>query len=181
MSLFNIISSLEVNRNYHLGRILLLVEEFSDKGRNHEIEGLTKLAKLDFLLRYPVYLEKAMERIHKTKYYVKVKDYERKSVESKMVRFKYGPWDHRYREFINLLIALNLVYIRSEGKTVRIGITKLGQTKAKKLAMEDNYKDIAERVLLIRRNFDWNGTRLKDFIYSTFPEITSLQYGDHIQ
>jgi hypothetical protein len=181
MSLFNIIANLEVNRNYHLGRILILVAEFSEKGKNHEIEGLTKLAKLDFLLRYPVYLELAMEKIHKTKYYVKIKDHERKSVESKMVRFKYGPWDHRYREFINLLIALNLIYIRTEGKTVRIGITESGLIKAKQLGENENFKDISERVKLIRRSFDWNGTRLKDFIYETFPEIITLQYGDHIK
>ncbi|HRH50681.1 MAG TPA: hypothetical protein PLP23_18140 [Panacibacter sp.] len=181
MSLFNVISSLEVNRNYHLGRILILVAEFSNKGKNHEIEGLTKLAKLDFLLRYPVYLESAMEKVNKTKYYVKIKDHERKSVESKMVRFKYGPWDHRYREFINLLIALNLIYIRTEGKSIRIGVTELGQTKATELSADENFKDISERVKLIRRNFDWNGTRLKDFIYETFPEIITLQYGDHIK
>lgn len=181
MNFFDIITSLETNKDYHIGRILILTAEFSEKGKNHEIEGLTKLAKLDFLLRYPVYLETALEKIKKTKYYVKIKEHERKSVESKMVRFKYGPWDHRYREFINLLIALNLIYIRTEGKSVRIGITVNGQAKAKQLAESENFLDIAERVKLLRRNFDWNGTRLKDFIYQTFPEIITLQYGDHIQ
>jgi hypothetical protein len=117
MNLFQILSTLENNRAYHLGRLLVLLEEFSTKGKNREVEGLTKLAKLDFLLRYPQYLEAAMEKVNKGKYYVKIREHERKSVESKMVRFKYGPWDHRYREFINLMVGLGLVYIRLEARS----------------------------------------------------------------
>ena len=67
------------------------------------MEGLTKLAKLDFLLRYPVMLERAVvAKGHSTRD-VHLKDHERLSVESQMVRD--SPWDHRYRELLNILIG----------------------------------------------------------------------------
>jgi len=180
MSLFITLSKLEENRKYHLGRLLILLLEFSKKGNAKEIEGLTKLAKLDFLLRYPQYLERALIAVNKIKAYVKIREHERTSVESKMVRFKYGPWDYRYREFINLLVGLDLVYLRLESRSYRIGLTIRGIEVAEALAKTEEFSDIAARVKLLRRNFDWNGSRLKDFIYKTFPEIGDMQYGQQI-
>jgi len=60
MSLFKTLSALENNDTLHLGRLLVLLGAFSKSEEDSTIEGLTKLAKLDFLLRYPVYLEKAL-------------------------------------------------------------------------------------------------------------------------
>jgi hypothetical protein len=180
MSLFITLSNLEENRKYHLGRLLVLLLEFSKKSNAKEIEGLTKLAKLDFLLRYPQYLEKALLAVKKINTFVKIRDHEKTSVESKMVRFKYGPWDHRYREFINLLVGLDLVYLRLESRTYRIGLTIKGIEIAETLALSVEFNDLDERAKLLRKNFDWNGTRLKDFIYETFPEIGNMQYGEQI-
>lgn len=178
MTLFDILKSLENNEDIHLGRILLLLNEFSGKGKG-EIEGLTKLAKLDFLLRYPVYLERALNTLGKADK-SNVKDYERRSVESKMVRFKYGPWDFRYRRFINTLVGLGLVYIRLEGRSYNLGLTQKGLEIAKPLAAEPTFQDFIDRAKLIRINFNQSGTTLMRFIYKTFPEIGSLQYGDKI-
>lgn len=178
MTLFDILKSLETNEEIHLGRIMILLNEFNDKGSG-EIEGLTKLAKLDFLLRYPVFLERALLTTGKI---VKsnVKEYERRSVESKMVRFKYGPWDFRYRRFINTLVGLGLVYIRLEGRSYNLGLTDKGIDVAKLLIADEAFQDLANRARLIRINFNQSGTTLMRFIYKTFPEIGSLQYGDQI-
>ena len=178
MTLFEIIKSLESNEEIHLGRIILLLNEFSEKGKG-EIEGLTKLAKLDFLLRYPVFLERALAVNGKvTK--ITVKNHERRSVESKMVRFKYGPWDFRYRKFINILVGLGLVYIRLEKRSYNLGLTHKGIEIAKKISKDKEFSDLLERAKLIRTNFNQSGTNLMKFIYKTFPEIGSLQYGDQI-
>ena len=40
------------------GRLLLLIDAFT--GATRSLEGRTKLAKLDFLLRYPNYLRRAL-------------------------------------------------------------------------------------------------------------------------
>ena len=49
MDLFKIIKSLEANEEVHLARLLILLGTFDERSTNKEIEGLTKLAKLDFL------------------------------------------------------------------------------------------------------------------------------------
>ena len=60
-SLADIVTSLDRDEQIHLGRIILLLAAF-DRGELEQpaIQGITKLAKLDFLLRYPTYFEKAM-------------------------------------------------------------------------------------------------------------------------
>ncbi len=180
MNAFEYILYIEKDEQSHLGRLLILVNTFARTDGTHEIKGLTKLAKLDFLLRYPVYLERALNQINKNPDRAEVKPHERESVESKMVRFKYGPWDFRYRKYINLLIAKGLIYIRSEGRAVHIGITDTGRQTAAKLLKDDAHQDTMMRARLIRQHFDRSATNLMNFIYGTFPEIGTMQYGKEI-
>jgi hypothetical protein len=178
--LFGILSDLEKDEHIHLGRLLVLLNTFSGENHLGEVEGLTKLAKLDFLLRYPTYLERALQNSGKSLKKSPVKDYERISVEAKMVRFKYGPWDFRYRRFINTLIGMDLAYIRQGGRSYYLGITEKGVEKSNQLANVDVFADIAERAKTIKSNFNMSGTNLMKFVYKTFPEIGSLQYGREI-
>jgi hypothetical protein len=181
MILFDIIKDLEQNEASHLGRILILIHEFSGHNKKGEIEGLTKLAKLDFLLRYPVYLEKALKVEGKNRSIVKVQNHERKSVETRMVRFKYGPWDFRYRKFINTLVGLGYVYIRLNGRAYNIGITEEGEKVAFRILNDSHFSDIDERAKIIKKNFNKSGSNLMKFIYKNFPEIGTLQYGNEIK
>lgn len=178
--LFTILSSLEKDEHIHLGRLLILIYVFSGDKHAGEIEGLTKLAKLDFLLRYPTYLERALKHNKKKMSKSPPKEYEKTSVESKMVRFRYGPWDFRYRRFINTLVGMGLLYLRKAGRSYYLGITELGIKTTQDLKQSDDLKDIFERSKLIKSNFDYSGTNLMKFIYKTFPEIGSLQYGKEI-
>src|SRR5579872_7279082 len=101
MSFFDRLVDLEDDDNLHFGRLLVLLSTFVGKDERGSVEGLTKLAKLDFLLRYPVNLERALQvRAGKGKE-ARVEEYERKSIESSMVRYRFGPWDFRYRRFLN--------------------------------------------------------------------------------
>lgn len=134
MNLLKTLADLEENDNIHMARLLVLLNTFAGKNNSKSIEGLTKLAKLDFLLRYPVYLERALEAKRRAKPSEKiqpaseadVQDHERMSVESAMVRFHYGPWDHRYRRFLNLMIARGLVRVELQGRTFHIYLTDSG-------------------------------------------------------
>ncbi|MBS1526664.1 MAG: hypothetical protein JST19_13490 [Bacteroidetes bacterium] len=178
--LFDILSELEKDEHIHLGRLLLLLNVFAGDDKLGEVEGLTKLAKLDFLLRYPVYLERALNESGKQMKKSPPLDYERKSVEAKMVRFKYGPWDFRYRRFINTLIGMGLVYIRQGGRSYFLGVTEKGAQKAKDLEMDKSFTDLLERAKTIKTHFNFSGTNLMRFVYRTFPEIGTLQYGKEI-
>ena len=110
-SLFDIFIELEENDDMHMGRLLILLNAFAGRTGKGTIKGLTKLAKLDFLLRYPVYLERALSIKKAPTSKARVAEHERKSVESKMIRYKYGPWDFRYRRFINLLVSKELAHV----------------------------------------------------------------------
>lgn len=158
-----------------------MIDTFTDHNENKTVNGLTKLAKLDFLLRYPVYLEKALQANNVSPKEVNVLNYERKSVESSMVRYRYGPWDYRYRRFINLLVGKGLATICLEGRTIKIGLTKFGIEKASILSGDGNYEDIVSRANIIHKHFDMGATRLKDFVYETFPEIGTLRLGERIK
>lgn len=180
MNLFYMLSTLEQNDNAHLGRLLILLGVFAGKDGMGTIEGLTKLAKLDFLLRYPVYLERALRAKKASIRNVKVMAHEQKSVESNMVRFRYGPWDFRYRRFINLLVAKGLATVNLKGRTIEIGLTPAGVKAAEALSGDDAFTDNFRRAKLIKTNFDQKGTYLMKFIYKTFPEIVSLRLGEDI-
>lgn len=180
MTFFEIVKDLENNESAHLGRVLILLHEFSGSERNGEIQGLTKLAKLDFLLRYPAYLERALNSEGKNIKQANVLEHERRSVEAKMVRFKYGPWDFRYRRFINTLVGMGLIYVRLEGKSYNLGLTEKGTGIANQILLDTAFNDLRDRAKIIRIHFNMSGTNLMRFIYKTFPEIGTLQYGNEI-
>lgn len=182
MNLYELLSTLEESDDLHEARLLLLLSAFTtDQEETSGIEGLTKLAKLDFLLRYPTFLERALkQRPNGRPEVAAVQQHERHSIESSMVRFKYGPWDHRYRRFLNLLVAKDLARVQTVGRTISIRLSERGKEIASELQTTDIYKDIVSRAKLLRRNFDLNATRLMKLIYATFPEIDTLRLGREI-
>ncbi|RYZ88583.1 MAG: hypothetical protein EOP04_09035 [Proteobacteria bacterium] len=183
MDFVKTVANLEQSPELHLARILLLLDAFVEGDLDDQrgaIEGLTKLAKLDFLLRYPVMLERALEAKGRSTRDMKLEAYERQSVESEMVRYRFGPWDHRYREFLNILVAKGLVSVSIEGRTIVVTITQLGRDRAHQLAEEEIFEPYARRAKLLKRHFDVAGTTLMRFIYDTFPEVVSLRSNSSI-
>lgn len=180
MNLLMTLSTLEDNDDLHLARILILLNAFADENGQGKVEGLTKLAKLDFLLRYPEYLERALIVKNASTKKLIIEDHERKSVESSMVRYRFGPWDFRYRRFLNILTAKGLVKVDVVGKAISISMTPSGLVVAKNLAEQDAFKNIAPRTHMLKSHFDVKATTLMRFIYDTFPEITSLRLGEEI-
>jgi hypothetical protein len=186
MDLVQTCAELEQHDDLHLARLLILINVFAGNKGTQTVEGLTKLAKLDFLLRYPAYLERALrakqeaEEARKSIEKAAVADYERRSIESRMVRFRYGPWDHRYRRLLNILVGRGLVSLQIEGRTVKIGITEAGRQTANELIANEVFQPFDGRARLLKANFNIAGTNLMKFIYETFPEVVSLRYNEKI-
>ena len=174
------IANLDGAPELHTARLLVLLDAFAGEGAEGVMEGLTKLAKLDFLLRYPVMLERAIKAKARPTREVQMEDHERQSVESEMVRYRFGPWDHRYREFLNILIAKGLVVVSVEGRTVVVVLTDKGREVAKRFANEPLFEPYARRSKLLKRHFDMTATNLMRFIYETFPEIVTLRSNEAI-
>lgn len=173
------LAELETAPDLHLARLLILINAFG-RDDDEAVEGLTKLAKLDFLLRYPVMLERALLAKGRSTAGVDLEDHERHSVESSMVRYRFGPWDHRYRGFLNVLIAKRLVSVSVEGRTVVIVPTESGRDLAAVLGADPAFEVYERRAGILKRHFDNRATHLMQFIYSTFPEILSLRSGAEI-
>lgn len=180
LNLVRAVAKAEQSDDYHAARILLLVRE-ADKRKATNVNGITKLAKMDFLLRYPTCLERALLALDKDPARAKVKSHERTTIESKMVRFRYGPWDDRYRRWIGLLVAQGLAVTFLKGRTVYVGLTDEGRRVANDLAESKTFKDIAHRSDEVYKAVgSWGGTRLMEFVYRTFPELETMKWGDKI-
>jgi hypothetical protein len=179
VNLLQTLIALEEMDAFHMGRLLVLLKAFSGQDNRRKIKGLTKLVKLDFLLRYPVYLEQALKK-RGVKADIFIAEHERRSVESKMIRYKYGPWDPRYRRFINLLVARGLACVEIEGRTVNVGLTEAGVQLATVLSKSEEYRETWSRAKTLKSHLDLAGTNLMRRIYEWFPEIVDLRLGEAI-
>ena len=154
-------------------RLLLLIEAFSR--RRKVLEGRTKLAKLDFLLRYPTYCERALQiRLPEL---VRAKVIPEPDVESRMVRYRFGPWDPAYFALLGRLVGKGLIRPAPYARGIGYRATDKGCVMADALKGEPAWLDISERIELLRRHFDLSGATLKKFIYENFPEVTRATWG----
>lgn len=179
INLMTALADLDERNELHMSRILVLMRAFGGRTGRQSFDGLTKLAKLDFLLRYPRFLERALIAKGLDGNRVGLKHHEEKSIESKMIRYHYGPWDPRHRKILNLLIAKGLVQA-IEGSPTLLRLTHKGVEIANILNTRESHSDLVERALILADEFHMTGTKLKKFIYKTFPEIVNLRRGEEI-
>jgi hypothetical protein len=180
LDFFELISSLDSNEDIHLARVLVLLDAFQ-RDDGPALFGITKLAKLDFLLRYPSCFEKAMIARKVSPKNLRVAEFEHATIETSMVRYRFGPWDHRYRRFLNILAARSLITLAVEGRTIVIDLTNRGSELAAKLSLSDEFEDVRFRAALLRQHLDIGATRLMEFIYEQFPELNNMQLNTEIE
>jgi hypothetical protein len=112
-------------------RLLLLIDAFSRRAQG--LGGRTKLAKLDFLLRYPKYFERALRvRVGETvaKQFSSPSD----NIETRMVRYRYGPWDPAYFALLGALKGRGLIVEIPARRGVSYKVTEQGSRTAARLA-----------------------------------------------
>jgi hypothetical protein len=167
---------------FHAARLLLLL---SLCGTSGHIDGLTKLAKLDFFVRYPDFFAAASVAADK-----KVGAQQRAApapspdaVESAMVRHHYGPWDKRYYHVLAVLEAKDLIQVSKQGRAYRIALTDPGKERAKALAELPSFAPLALRMREVKRTFGGrSGTWLKNLVYELFDqEIARRSLGQVIR
>src|ERR1700722_8512077 len=105
---------------FHAARILLLI---SLCGTGNRIDGLTKMAKLDFFVRYPDFFAVAKNA---SPPFAEGND----TVESAMVRHHYGPWDKRYYHVLAYLEARQLIEVVKKKNGYLITLTPEGRRRA---------------------------------------------------
>jgi hypothetical protein len=152
--------------------LLLLINAFSKDGGH--LQGRVKLAKLDFLLRYPRFFERAMAARGRE---VILEDPE-PAIEQRMVRYRYGPWDPAYYEILGRLIGKGLVAPVPQDRYIGLRVTEAGYEAAAEIGTTSTWTHTAKAARMLRTEFrEHRGTWLKDFIYRQFPEVAGAAWG----
>lgn len=172
---------------YHQARVLLLVKAVAaDPGHSRKLDGLTKLAKLDFLVRYPALasivlddLDEAEPRMHLGKDDVAAPT----EVEDPMTRYKYGPWDDRYYPVVGALVSRGLLrYVKGRRGGVALTATPAGKKLADSLADEPLWSEIADRCEAIAEaSAGLSGNALKERIYERLADLMDRPYREVIK
>jgi len=158
---------------FHSARLLMLIKLC---GQSDRIAGLTKMAKLDFFVRYPQFFNIACEKLGVSTYsFVK-------HVESSMIRFHYGPWDNRYYHVLGYLVAKHLLEIAPKGNMYELRLTPSGNEVAGQLAQDPAFSDIAKHMIQVKKVLGTkSGSFLKKLVYKLFEdEVTKRTLGEVI-
>lgn len=166
---------------FHAARLLLLLHVCGVSGR---IDGLTKMAKLDFFVRYPDFFEAARAAMAPADAAAPAVPAEGDdAIESAMVRHHYGPWDKRYYHVLAHLESKGLIGVSKEGSSYRIAVTDDGRTRAQALATRPSFGPLVARMREVKRTFGGkSGNALKELIYRLFDtEVGKRPMGEAIR
>jgi hypothetical protein len=163
-------------------RVLLLIDEFSRKTTGpRTLEGRVKLAKLDFLLRYPKHLATLLARRGISESVRKDLELQDSPLESRMMRYRYGPWDPSYFAVLGSLVGRRLVDVVPAQGTSALGYrtTDSGAALAVDLKEDGAFDDIIGRIKLLRRHLDLTGETLKRLLYD-LPEVANATWHEEL-
>lgn len=159
---------------FHAARLVLLLKHCGVKNR---IDGLTKLAKLDFFVRYPGFFSKAAEAIGAKLTSATA------SGDSSMVRYRYGPWDERYYHLLSYLESADLIDIDRLGTSYRVTLTPEGDAIATTISDHSSYASLVQHMKDVKSVMgSKGGTTLKNLIYELFEsEVAAKSLGEVIE
>jgi len=158
----------------HAARLLLLFRHCGTKGAR--IDGLTKMAKLDFFVRYPAFFARAAAAQGQA---VCANGTE----ESRMVRYLYGPWDERYYHLLSYLEALGLLAVSRKAASFQMTLTQRGRQVADVLTKSRAFGRLIKHMVEVRKVLGRkSGTRLKNLVYKLFEtEVGERRRGEVIE
>lgn len=155
-------------------RLLILIDTFTTPTTS--LEGRTKLAKLDFLLRYPDRFRLALQRRAPSEEWPEEISAD-PTIEGRMVRYRYGPWDPSYFALLGRLVGRGLITAVPGSRTISYRTTDEGRAVARGLRATPAWQDTAKLTTLLKRHFNLTGTNLKTLIYENFPDIAGASWG----
>lgn len=171
------LQALQDDLAYHQMRVLLLIDAVSQiKGNAGKLDGLTKLAKLDFLVRYPSLAQRVLDKFtpEGTKFALANRAEQVWSgVEAPMIRYKYGPWDNRYYPIIGALVGRGLArYTVGRRGSVALATTPTGRRLSQGLKNSNEWRLIAQQCEAVAQAAaGLTGNALKDLVYARLPEL----------
>lgn len=158
-------------------RVLLLIAAFSGTTtRPRALEGRIKLAKLDFLVRYPKYLARVLRSRGIAEDVIASIEPELSPLEDRMIRYRYGPWDPSYYAVLGSLIGRGLVDPIPVPHGIGYRTTQLGRSLVESLLADESWDGVQNRAVLARRHLDMAGSTLKQLLYDAIPEMASADW-----
>jgi hypothetical protein len=164
-------------------RVLLLIDGFSRRTTGpRTLEGRVKLAKLDFLVRYPRHLATVLASRGIRAAERDSLDRQDSPLESRMMRYRYGPWDPSYFAVLGSLVGRGLIEVVPAEGTNALGYrtTSPGAALAEGLKDDGAFDDVIGRVTLLRRHLDLAGESLKKLLYD-LPEVADATWHEELQ
>ena len=164
-------------------RLLLLIDEFSRTSKGpRTLEGRVKLAKLDFLLRYPRHLAAILSSrgngTGASRRHLVDQD---SPLESRMVRYRYGPWDPAHYAILGSLVGRGVIEVVPAAGTQALGYrtTESGAALANALLEDGAFDDLHSRIVLLRRHLDLTGENLKRILYE-LPDVADASWHEEL-
>lgn len=164
---------------FHAARLLLLLRICG--GRRGRIAGLTKLAKLDFFIRYPEFFSRASRSLGVSDSGVNAE--KSGMIESVMIRHHYGPWDRRYYHVLAYLEGKQLLSVKKAGaKTYEFELSATGTEAANALMQSPAFNELISHTRDVASVLGMkSGSALKELVYQIFDEeIASRPLGEVI-
>ena len=160
-------------------RVLILIGLVSGvPGTGSKLDGLTKLAKLDFIARYPD-LEPSVAKALPGAIPDMTVTTERLLTATPMIRYRYGPWDDRYHTVIGALVGRGLVrYTRGKRGSVAMSLTAQGGKLMGRLDNDPLWRPVTSRYRTVASRYAlFSGNQLKEAIYDALPELLDMPLG----
>lgn len=170
-------ASMREDLAYHQARVLVLVDAVAAMAGNaRKLDGLTKLAKLDFLVRYPALAPVVLDSVDSSDprlHLVNENPDQPTDVEAPMTRYKYGPWDDRYYAIVGALVGRGLLrYTRGRRGSVALATTVAGREVVSRLAETEEWAPVRDRCELIAEaSAGMSGNAIKDLVYRRLPSL----------
>jgi hypothetical protein len=158
---------------FHAARLLLLFKLCGQSGR---IDGLTKMAKLDFFVRYPQFFNTACAKLNITN------SAPVRHIESSMIRYHYGPWDERYYHILAYLEAKQLIGISPKGNMYQLRLTDYGNRVAVHFEKDPAFSEVVKQMRQVKTALGAKaGSALKKLVYQLFEdEVAKRPLGEVI-
>lgn len=158
---------------FHAARLLLLLKYC---GANGHIDGLTKLAKLDFFIRYPEFFETV------SSFMGQATKSSTEHVESKMIRYRYGPWDKRYYDILSYLRSKDLILVLKVNKgAFRFQLTETGKKIASEIGGQNEFGQLVDQMKKVKKILGKkSGSVLKKIIYEVFQDEVTQKPLDEV-
>ena len=156
-------------------RVLALIYLVAaEPGNANKLDSLTKLAKLDFLVRYSDARAAVRASLSGDK------AFNEPSMRSNhpMIRHKFGPWDDIYYPVIGALVGRGLArYVKSRNRGVGLSLTKEGSELFMKLSESEEWQSTIGEIREVAIEFGtFSGNRLKEAIYSSVPNALDVPH-----